>query len=129
MKGILDTHVLLWAVMEPSNLSNSAREFLLSESSVKFVSIASVWELAIKVSLGKITLAERSFDELLTQGLDDTMSILLPIDLRHISRLTRLPFHHRDPFDRLLVAQALAEGVPLIHADATLDSYGVQRVW
>lgn len=96
--------MLLWAVAEPAKLGSHARTLLLNESSVKWVSMASIWELAIKASLGKVVFAQRSFEELIAKGLEDTMATLLSIELPHLTRLITLPQLHRDPFDRMLVA-------------------------
>jgi PIN domain nuclease of toxin-antitoxin system len=126
---LLDTHVLLWSVLEPTKISPRGRQLLDDEANQALVSIASLWEIAIKVSLGKIVVHGGSFEETIQAGLADTAATLLPIELAHLARLVTLPHHHRDPFDRLLVAQALTEGISLLSADQDLDAYGAPRIW
>ncbi|MGH8643526.1 MAG: type II toxin-antitoxin system VapC family toxin [Gammaproteobacteria bacterium] len=92
------------------------------------VSPATCWEIAIKISLRKYQLRE-PHEAFMQRQFSNNRFRLLPIELRHTAALTTLPFHHRDPFDRLLVAQALVEEIPLLSADATLDAYGVTRLW
>jgi PIN domain nuclease of toxin-antitoxin system len=98
------------------------------ENNTVFLSMASVWEMAIKVSLGKLILSE-PFDALIPSQLATNDIALLDINLSHTMQVATLPFHHRDPFDRLIAAQALAEDIPLISKDAIFDSYGVNRLW
>ena len=93
-----------------------------------FLSLASVWELAIKVSLEKFVLAV-SFEKFLTENLTSNNFHLFPIDLSHIDSVSPLPFHHRDPFDPLLVAQALKSNLPIVSADGMLAPYGIVRLW
>ncbi len=101
-------------------IGNPANELL--------VSAATLWEIAIKFSLGKLPLA-LPYRQWMETVIADLGLVLLPITLDHAERQARLPWHHRDPFDRLLVAQAQVEGVPLVSADANLDAYGITRVW
>jgi PIN domain nuclease of toxin-antitoxin system len=128
MRVLLDTHALLWIVADSPRLSNEVRHLAGDRTTTKLVSTASLWEMAIKVRLGKLDLRMEfeAFVNLIgTQGLAE----FLPVTVAHVKRLRHLELHHRDPFDRLLVAQALTEGVPLVSADASLDAYGVNRVW
>jgi PIN domain nuclease of toxin-antitoxin system len=101
---------------------------MAEEGNEYLVSIASCWEIAIKVSLGKLRV-EGSLGRFLPEQLAANRFQVLPIDLRHVARVAQLPFHHRDPFDRLLVAQALEEGLAVVSADEGLGEYGVERVW
>jgi PIN domain nuclease of toxin-antitoxin system len=94
----------------------------------KLVSIASVWEIAIKVRLKKLEIG-MAFEDLVGQIESRALADLLPIAPAHVKRLMHMEMHHRDPFDRMLVAQALAENLPLVSADASLDAYGVRRFW
>lgn len=128
MKVLLDTHAFLWFVLDSGQLRASAKAWIENPANEVFVSPASFWELAIKVSLGKIAL-KTSYDQLMHQGIVGNDFQVLPIEPRHTSRLTTMPFHHRDPFDRLLVAQALVENLPIVSADTALDAYGVMRHW
>lgn len=101
----------------------------LLESEVDLLlSIATLWEIAIKTSIGKLTLSQ-PFDVLIPQQLTVNVIEILPINLAHLSVVSALSFHHRDPFDRLLIAQAMIEQLPIISADATFDLYGVRRFW
>jgi PIN domain nuclease of toxin-antitoxin system len=92
------------------------------------VSPASYWEIAIKISVGKYSLAV-PYEDFFRGAIDDNGFRLLPIEPRHTAALTTLPYHHKDPFDRLLIAQAMVEGVPLVSADSAFDAYGVTRLW
>ncbi len=128
MKLLLDTHAFLWFVLGDKKLSAAALAQILDPANEKFVSPATYWELAIKVSLGKYVLNE-PYEEFMRRGLVGNGFRVLPIEPRHTAALVGLPFHHRDPFDRLLVAQALVEQVPVVSADAELDAYSVKRIW
>jgi PIN domain nuclease of toxin-antitoxin system len=128
MKLLLDTHAFLWFVMGSANLSRNARALIESTSNENLISVASLWEMAIKVSLGKLVLAA-PFHDLIPQQLNLNGIGLLNINIDQVSLLSTLPFHHRDPFDRLLVAQALAEQMPIVSIDAALDNYGITRLW
>jgi PIN domain nuclease of toxin-antitoxin system len=128
MRVLLDTHALVWIVENSARLSPVARELIRNSEVVKLVSIASLWEIAIKVRLGKLGLG-MEFDDLVGLIEDEGLATFLPINPVHVKRLQHLEMHHRDPFDRMLVAQALAENLPLVSGDASLDPYGVQRLW
>lgn len=99
---LLDTHALIWFVMNDSKLSPAANQ-LIAQSPTVFVSVATLWEIAIKLSIGKLDMGG-TFDDLFPIHLDDNNFTLIPITLPHLSRVGQLPFHHRDPFDRLLIA-------------------------
>ena len=125
---LLDTHTFLWWVEDSPNLSETARGVIRARENEIFLSLASVWELAIKVSLEKLVLAV-SFEKFLTENLTSNDFHLFPVDLSHIVSVSTLPFHHRDPFDRLLVVQALKDNLPIVSADGMLDLYGIVRLW
>ena len=128
MKLLLDTHTFLWWVGASRDLSRRARSAIGSGRNECFVSVASGWEIAIKVSLGTLKV-DGALDRFLPEQLAANSFQPLPIDLRHCARVATLPFHHRDPFDRLLVAQALEEGIAIVTADPAFTKYGVKRVW
>lgn len=128
MKLILDTHALLWFLGGDRRLSNAARSAIEDLSNERLFSIAGAWEIAIKVSLGKLSLAA-PFDQLIPTQLHANGIELLPLRPEHIAELIGLPLHHRDPFDRILVTQAKIEGAALVSADSWLDSYDVARIW
>ena len=126
MPVLLDTHAFLWWCEDSSELSAGARE-AISENDC-FVSFASFWEIAIKYSLDKLRLPgvpNRYLPEQMSlNGFDQ-----LEISFRHLMRTTRLPWKHRDPFDRLLAAQALEQELPMVSRDPVLEAYGVKRIW
>jgi PIN domain nuclease of toxin-antitoxin system len=127
MIALLDTHTLRWWLDDPEQLSHAARTALESRSSTFVVSSVVPWELAIKTRTGKF-----DSEALLSKWreiLEVQAFLELPIDSSHAIRAGLLPIHHRDPFDRMLVAQAQATGWPIISADPVFDSYGVRRIW
>lgn len=128
MKLLLDTHALLWFLGGSDRLSAPARTTIEDLSHTRLFSVAGAWEAAIKVSLGKLCL-DVPFTRLIPGELHANAIDLLPIRPEHIVAVTNLPFHHRDPFDRMLVAQAMVEGATLVSADAVLDAYGIPRIW
>lgn len=128
MKALLDTHILLWAVIHPEFLSRRASEIIVDSNSVIMVSAASAWEIATKVRNGKLPGAEKFESTFLTK-LDEMGYILLSIDGETALRAARFAGEHRDPFDRMIVAQALALDIPVISRDARLDAFGVRRIW
>jgi PIN domain nuclease of toxin-antitoxin system len=128
MKALLDTHVFLWFVAGDDKLNAQARSLIEDPDNSLLLSIASLWEMAIKISLGKLDVAG-PFGEFITTQTQTNGIALLPIEVDHLAKLLDLPYHHRDPFDRLLVAQCLASDMTIVSADSTLDAYGVRRVW
>jgi PIN domain nuclease of toxin-antitoxin system len=128
MNLLLDTHTFLWFILGDPQLSARAKDLIEDTRNEKWLSVASVWEMAIKVSVGKLTL-HQPFDILLTDQLQRNGIELLPITLPHLFQVATLPFPHRDPFDRLLIAQSLVEKMPCVSADAVFDNYGVTRLW
>ena len=128
MKILADTHTFLWFVTDAPQLSARAKTILEAPDTERFFSRASVWELAIKTGLGKLTLQNR-LEEFLPEQLAANRFTLLNFAVEHAIRVARLPLHHRDPFDRMLVAQCLAENLPLVSSDDALDAYGIKRLW
>ena len=128
MKLLLDTHTFLWFIDGNPQLSQVAHSLIEDLANQSVISVASLWEMAIKVSLGKLTLDE-PFETLIPQQLHLNSFGLLDITLPHISYITSLPFHHRDPFDRLLIAQATVEQIPIVSGDVAFDAYSVTRLW
>jgi PIN domain nuclease of toxin-antitoxin system len=125
---LLDTHALLWFYLGDLQLSAVAQAAIADPGNGKFVSPASYWELAIKINLGKYVLAE-TYDEFIEHAIFDNGFAILPVEPKHTAALIVLPRHHKDPFDRLLVAQAQIEGIPLVSGDAILDQYPISRLW
>jgi len=128
MKLLLDTHAFIWFVYNSPELPQKTKELLEDEQTELLLSIASVWELAIKASKGKLTLMSKAADFAANQMQKDGID-LLPITLPHLELVESLPFHHKDPFDRLLIAQAAFEHIEIISVDTAFDQYGKYRVW
>ena len=128
MRLLLDTHTLLWFGLNDPNLSGTAMNLILDPAHEKFVSPASYWEIAIKISVGKYSLA-LPYEDFFRAAIDDNGFRHLPIEPRHTASLTTLPYHHRDPFDRLMRRRRQVEGMTVVSADVTFDAYGVTRVW
>ncbi len=127
MKLLLDTHTFLWFINDSPQLSADAKNLLESEVDL-LLSVASLWEIAIKASLGKLTLPD-TYDKFIPQQLTLNEIEILPISVAHLALVTTLPFHHRDPFDRLLIAQAMVEQISIVSIDIVFDSYTVNRIW
>ncbi len=127
MRYLLDSHTLLWTIESPNKLSRLARKIIDDQASVLFVSIATPWELAIKTNSGKLDAQEllREFD----RSISSSGYELLNTEVPHVIRAGMLPLHHRDPFDRLMAAQALELGLPIVSRDSVFDLYGVTRIW
>jgi PIN domain nuclease of toxin-antitoxin system len=128
VKVLLDTHTLLWATLSPASLSEEAAAIIADESNVILVSAASAWEIATKVRLGKLPGAETLEREFL-DVMEDAGYTLLAIDAASALRAGRLTGEHRDPFDRMIAAQALGEDLLVVSRDAQLDLFGVRRIW
>lgn len=144
MRVLLDTHAFLWYVLEDRRLSDAARTAIEGDASAAsvdqplagvrqdapevLVSPASYWEIAIKISLGKYALTV-PYETFWRSGIELNDFHVLPIEIRHTALLLSLPYHHKDPFDRLLLAQAMVENVPVVSSDSTLDAYPITRLW
>lgn len=124
----MDTHALLWLTESSPKLSSIANTVVSDLSNRAFYSVVSLWEIAIKVGLKKLHLQrpiEVMFPEIEKRAPDLRLPLLTP----HLLEYTRLPFYHRDPFDRMIVAQALSENLSVISSDPALDAYGIRRIW
>jgi PIN domain nuclease of toxin-antitoxin system len=128
VKLLLDTHTLLCATLSPDSLSKEAAQIIADESNVVLVSAASAWEIATKVRLGRLPGAERLEQEFL-DVMDHAGYALRSIHSEDALRAGRMAGDHRDPFDRMIAAQALADDIPVISADAKLDAFGARRIW
>lgn len=126
MKILLDTHVLLWFLNGDKKLSKHQKEIIESSKNLKFISIASLWEISIKLSLNKLKLPLdlKSFIQLI----DQNGFLILPIELEHIIEISNLEFIHRDPFDRILIAQSVVEKLTLLTNDEDIVKYGVKTI-
>jgi PIN domain nuclease of toxin-antitoxin system len=125
---LLDTHAMYWYIEGDPQLGTNARTLIQDASNEILISPASYWEIAINISIGKWIL-NRTYEEFIDIGLNKYGFKILPILPAHTAKVIGLRFHHRDPFDRLLVAQALAESIPIISNDVILDAYGITRFW
>jgi PIN domain nuclease of toxin-antitoxin system len=125
---LLDTHSFLWFINGSPQISTNARTLIEDASNQPLLSAASLWEMAIKLSLGKLSLAQ-PFEVLIPQQMRLNGIKLLGIEIEHTAAVSRLPFHHRDPFDRLLIAQAMVEQMPIVSADTAFDTYSIKRLW
>jgi PIN domain nuclease of toxin-antitoxin system len=127
VKLLLDTHALLWFVSGDSRLSSTARKAIESPATVNYISVASWWEMAVKCSLGKLYLDD-PFDVFLKQRTKEGFRTL-SIETNHLPSIISLPFHHRDPFDRLIICQATQEKMPVCSSDEIFHRYDVQIIW
>ncbi len=128
MRLLLDAHALIWALDDPLRLGAQASIELGSPANDLLLSDGTIWELGIKVGLGKLSLS-LPFREWMNQAIIDLAVTVLPITVAHVDAQIALPFHHRDPFDRLLAAQAQIEGATLVSRDLVFDQYGTDRLW
>ncbi|MGC2401618.1 MAG: type II toxin-antitoxin system VapC family toxin [Acidobacteriaceae bacterium] len=128
MRVLLDTHTLLWGKIAPANLSRRAAAIIADPSHEILVSAASAWEIATKVRLGKLPGAAE-FEQGLLESMEESGYMLLAIEGSVAIRAGRFPALHRDPFDRIIAAQALAYDIPVLGVDAKLDAFGVHRIW
>lgn len=128
MTALLDAHAFLWFIAGSPKLSNIARGSIEEQTQTRLLSVASLWEIAIKSSLGRLTLLA-PFNQVIPLQLNANGIGLLGIELEHLDALVTLPFHHRDPFDRLLITQAMVGGIPIVSADTAFDAYPVTRLW
>ena len=128
MKYLLDTHALLWIAMESENLSDKVKQVFLDNTNDFYLSAASIWEMAIKISLQKLILSEGLMKFVDKHVIGNNIQIL-QVNIEHIYPLENLPFHHRDPFDRMLIAQAQVESLVLLSNDPQLRLYDVRVQW
>jgi PIN domain nuclease of toxin-antitoxin system len=128
LRVLIDSHALIWATVEPHRISPRARQLLSRPEHELLFSMVSLWELSIKISNGKLTPLGASITDVI-EVLKQRGAQLLPIRIGHIVRLESLPLHHRDPFDRLLVAQALEEDLAILSSDRLLHQYSAKIGW
>jgi PIN domain nuclease of toxin-antitoxin system len=125
---LLDTHTFLWFIEDSPHLSTIARALIEDSTNDVLLSVASAWEMAIKIGLGKLSLGG-PFDAYIPEQLRLNSIGLLDITVAHVAEVITLPLHHRDPFDRLLIAQARVEGIPIVGFDMAFDGYSITRLW
>jgi len=127
MNLLLDTHAYIWFSTNNRELSSTVKRLIEDSENSSYISIASLWEMSIKISLGKLSI-DKDFKYII-QDLTESGINLLPISFDHILMSSALPFHHRDPFDRIIVAQSLCEGMKLLSVDTIFDHYSSDRIW
>jgi PIN domain nuclease of toxin-antitoxin system len=128
MRVLIDTHIFIWYIQNSERLPSSIATYINDGRNDILLSIASVWEMAIKQSTGKLNLGLPYASFIAEQMRLNSME-LLPLRLDHLEVVTTMPFHHRDPFDRILIAQAMLENIGIVSADSIFSSYPVQRIW
>jgi PIN domain nuclease of toxin-antitoxin system len=128
MKVLLDTHTFLWWIIDSPRLSALAREVIRDSDNELFFSAASGWEIAIKAQLGRLQLPD-NLEQFIADQLSLNTILALPIQLRHALHVYTLPRHHRDPFDRMLVAQSQIEKLPILTTDSQIAQYEVKIIW
>lgn len=127
MNLLLDTHVFLWFVNDDPKLSDHLKDSIEDDNNIIYLSMASLWEMSIKFNLGKLTL-EPNYEEFVEREVITSSIKVLKIGLEHLKINVSLPFHHRDPFDRLIIAQAVVENLPLVSVDSAFDKYSVTLI-
>jgi PIN domain nuclease of toxin-antitoxin system len=125
MKLLLDTHIFIWSDEEPERIPQAQLSALEDETNELVLSVASVWEMQIKIQIGKLKL-RLPLQEIIDEYRNANDLQLLPVEYRHVLALNQLPFHHKDPFDRIIIAQAVVEGFTLVSADTKFDVYPVK---
>lgn len=128
MRLLLDTHTFLWFVNGDLKLSQHARALIEDVFNERLLSIASIWEMAIKASTGRLSFTS-PFDIFVSEQMRQNSINFLPISVAHVAETITLPYHHRDPFDRLLIAQGIVENIPIASVDSAFDAYPVTRLW
>lgn len=131
MKYLIDTHVFLWFVENSPLLSRPARTLIEDKNTEIFISVGRLWEISIKTSIKKLQI--KGTFESVADDLEDNLIEILPITFAHTVENNKLPFHHRDPFDRIVIAQAIVENIDFISADSVFDDYlsgkSIARIW
>lgn len=120
MKLLVDSNAFIWAYVQPVELSAAAHQAISDPANERFISIAALWEIAIKSSTGKLSMPADP-----AQAIADLALTILPVSLAHVQRIPGLPFHHRDPFDRMMIAQAMEEGLTIVTRDRIFAAYNV----
>jgi PIN domain nuclease of toxin-antitoxin system len=128
MRLLLDAHTFLWFVWDDLQLGTNARALIVDPSNQKLISAVTYWEIAIKVSIGKLDLGE-PYRAFMPREINRNNFDMLPVSVDHAAVVSSLPFHHRDPFDRLLIAQAIVEQIPIVSGDPAFDAYPITRLW
>jgi len=127
MRYLLDTHTLIWFISGDKELSSKARKAIEADDTINFVSIASLWEISIKISMERLEL-NSPFDKLAEQMVDNNFQIL-PVTFEDVLMLSSLPFHHKDPFDRMIIVQGITNKLTIISKDKSFSDYKPKLLW
>lgn len=127
MKLLLDTHTFLWFVNDNPKLGDYLKDLIEDTNNISYLSVVSLWEMSIKFNLGKLTL-DPNYEEFIEREVTTSVIQLLNIELEHLRINATLPFHHRDPFDRLIIAQSMAENIPIVSVDSAFDKYSATLI-
>ncbi len=127
MRLLLDTHTFLWFVNDNPKLSDHLKDLIEDTNNIIYLSVASLWEMSIKFNLGKLTL-DPNYEEFIEREVTISAIQLLNIELEHLRINATLPFHHRDPFDRLIIAQSIAENIPIVTLDSAFSKYSITLI-
>ena len=128
MKYLIDTHTLLWIITNNQKLSRKTKKLYLNSENIIYFSLASIWEMAIKISLRKLSI-EEPLNDFIHRHIKGNDIKILNIEVKHILSLENLPYYHRDPFDRLIISQSSYENIPILSSDKVFDLYPVKRIW
>lgn len=128
MSMFLDTHTFLWFIIGDKPLPTQARTMIENVVNKRFLSVVSLWEMAIKISIGKLE-TDISLEEIINEHITNNLIEIVPVRPADILTLSTLPFFHRDPFDRMIIAQTINNNIPIISIDAAFDAYSLQRLW
>jgi len=128
MRLLLDTHALIWAATLDDQLSIKAKKMVLDCNNELFLSVASIWEMSIKASVGKLIL-QQPLEQIINEQIQINGLRIINIESAHALGVASLPWHHRDSFDRLLIAQSKIEKLPILGCDTAMDAYGISRIW
>jgi PIN domain nuclease of toxin-antitoxin system len=128
MRVLLDTHVFLWLIIGDGRLSRKAKQAFLEPKNRVYLSAVSFWEISIKMSLGKLSL-KNGWVRLFEKEMKINTLQMLPIEITHCEQVSKLPFHHRDPFDRMLISQAMVEEMAIVTGDGQFSGYGIPLIW
>jgi PIN domain nuclease of toxin-antitoxin system len=128
MRGLLDTGTFLWFISGSSRISQRVKTIISEIDNEILLSIASLWEIAIKVSLEKLEIS-MPFEHLISRQLRNNEIKLLPVESNHLKELIKLPFYHRDPFDRLIISQSIVENLPVLTCDRIFNAYPIEKLW
>jgi PIN domain nuclease of toxin-antitoxin system len=128
LRVLLDTHIFLWWITDDSRLIANVRDIIADGTNELLLSVASCWEIVIKAQLGRIVLSDKP-DKFISEQMSLNAIMSLPILVHHVLNIFKIPSLHRDPFDRLIISQAMTESLPIITSDPVFEQYGIEIIW